>query len=77
MFIKVSRRLYNVIFNVLVAVIMSIVMSLALTVLNAGIPPGFWGMWLKSFFMATAVSIPVTFATIPLVTKILRFLEIK
>lgn len=76
-FLKVSRTIYNCVFNILVAVIMSAAMSFALTIINVGIPAGFFGIWMRSYLVAVIVSIPVTFGTIPLVTKMLRGLEIR
>ena len=74
---KVSKMVYNCVFNILVAVIMSAIMSLVLTIVNAGIIPGFMGIWLKTFLVSTLLAIPVTFVSIPLVSKLLRFLEIR
>ncbi len=74
---KVSKAVYNGIFNVLIAVIMSAMMTLVLTIVNVGIVDGFIIIWLKSGLVACLVAIPVTFVTIPLVQKLLSFIEVE
>lgn len=69
---KVSKLVYNGIFNVSVAVIMSAVMSVVLTIVNVGIVPGVIGIWFQSFLVSAGLAIPVTFISIPLVSKLLN-----
>ncbi len=74
---KTSKKVYGAIFNLCVATIMSTVMSLALTLLNAGAVPEFFSIWFESWLVSLLVSIPVTFMAIPLVGKILSFIEVE
>lgn len=73
---KVTRTVYNAIFNILIAVIMSTMMSFVLTLVNVGMVDGFIGIWMQSLLVACLVAIPVTFITIPLVSKMLKFIEV-
>ena len=74
---KVSSAVYHSIFNVLVAIIMSLLMSLVLTIVNAGLIPGVLSIWIKSFGISVLVATPVTFITIPLLTKLLSCLQVE
>lgn len=76
-FLRVSNGVYNIIFNILVAVVMSALMSLILTIINVGIPPGFFGIYMRSFFVGVLVAIPVSMIAIPLITRMLGVLLVK
>ena len=64
---KISTKAYGAVFNLSVAAIMSLV----LTLVNAGLIPGFLVIWMQSFAVSLLVAIPVTFVAIPLVSKVL------
>lgn len=73
---KIGKKGYNFLFNVLVAIIMSALMSFTLTLINFGFIDVFFTKFVKSFFIATLVAVPVTYVAIPLVTKILSFMVV-
>lgn len=74
---KVSPGVYNVIFTVCISVIMAAMMSMVMTLVNVGVVEGFWGIWLSSALFGCLVAIPVTFVTIPLVQRMLSFIEVE
>ena len=75
---EISKRLYDFIFNISVSVIMSVILSGAMLAVNVGIGPGFFMMWVKSFFVGLIFAVPSTYFAIGVVKRImLRSFSIK
>ena len=68
---KIRRKYYGLLLGLFVSIIMSLVMSFALTLINAGWPPNFFMIWLKSFGISFAVALPVSLVVVPLIRKLL------
>jgi Protein of unknown function (DUF2798) len=68
---KISGKIFGMIFSVTIGLVMSFFMSLVLLLINAGPIEGFFGIWIKSFISAFAVSLPVSLIAVPIVQKVL------
>jgi len=68
---KIKRKYDGLLFALFVSIIMSLIMSFALTLINVGLIPNFFMIWLKSFGISFAVALPISLIIVPLIRKLL------
>jgi hypothetical protein len=71
---RLSSKYAPLIFSITMSAMMSLVMSFAMTVINAGVGPGFVRLWLDGFLIGFAVATPVAFGAVPIAGKVVHWL---
>ena len=67
---KFSKKYYSLLFGAIMGLIMSFLTSLTVTVVNIGIVPNFFEMWLGVFLTTFTIGFPLTIVVTPFVKSI-------
>jgi hypothetical protein len=74
---KVTRRKHTLIFVACMVFVMVLFMSGFITIVNVGVKPDFFFLWMKTFAMSYVVAFPIAAIAAPNILKLLsRYLEI-
>ena len=68
--LKFPKKYYSLLFGAIMGLIMSLLTSLAVAMINIGIVPNFFQIWLNIFFTTFAVGFPITIVVTPFVKNI-------
>jgi len=73
---KLPVRAFQPLFGLFMAVFMSFLMSGAITALNVGLPPEFFGRWMRAWGIAFSLAYPAILFVAPIARRLaLRFAE--
>ncbi len=67
-----TKKQSKISFGVLMAFFMALAMSFIMVLINVGMTPAFFTIWMKSFAVGFAVAIPTSMIAAPLSQKILK-----
>ena len=70
--LRFPKKYYSLLFGGIMGLIMSLLTSLALAIINIGIVPNFFQIWLSIFFTTFAIGFPITIAVTPFVKIIVE-----
>jgi Protein of unknown function (DUF2798) len=59
--IKLNKKYSPILFGVIMGVMMSFFMSLFISLVNIGIAPNFFEVWMRAFPVAFVIGLPVAF----------------
>jgi hypothetical protein len=68
--LKVSAWYRELLFATLTSVVMSFIITLIITLVNSGMDPRFWELWIRGFAISSVLSIPISLVVIPLVRRV-------
>ncbi|MCT4622451.1 MAG: DUF2798 domain-containing protein [Schleiferiaceae bacterium] len=68
---KVNKKVFGLIFSVAISIVMSLFMSFFMLLMNVGIVPGFFFIWMKSAAVGMLIGLPVAVIAVPLIQKLL------
>jgi uncharacterized protein YacL len=67
---RFPKKYYTLLFGAIMGSIMSLLTSLAVTVINIGVVPHFFQIWLSIFLTTFAIGFPITIMVTPFVKNI-------
>jgi hypothetical protein len=67
---KFPKKYYTLLFGAIMGLIMSLLTSLAVAMINIGIVPNFFQIWLSIFLTTLAIGFPITIVVTPFVKNI-------
>ena len=68
--LKFLKKYYSLLFGGIMGLIMSLLTSLAVAIINIGIVPNLFQIWINIFFTTFAIGFPITIAVTPFVKNI-------
>ena len=75
---KVSKQVFGSVMGAAIGFVMSMFMSFFMLLANAGFIEGFFLIWLKSFALGFAISVPIGMIAAPLIERLLgRLLHVQ
>jgi preprotein translocase subunit SecD len=67
--LKVSTKYRELLFATLTSVVMSFILTFIITIVNTGMSPEFWELWVRGFAVSSALGVPISLVVIPLVRQ--------
>lgn len=68
---KIKKKYTGVLFSILMGFGMSFFMGFVMTLINVGMPPTFFQLWMKSWGIGFLASLPAALLLPPLIHKLL------
>ena len=68
--LKTSAKYRELLFAVLTSVVMSFIITFIITLVNEGVSPRFWELWVRGFAVSSFLSVPISLVVIPLVRRL-------
>ena len=67
--LKLFAKYRELLFATLTSVVMSLILTFIITIVNEGMNPEFWELWIRGFAVSSALGVPISLVVIPLVRR--------
>lgn len=64
------QKKFHLVFSFVMGAMMIFLMTLVITLVNVGLTPNFFALWMKAFGIAYVVGVPVIFFMAPIARKL-------
>lgn len=64
------QKKFHLVFSIVMGALMIFLMTLVITLVNVGLTPNFFTLWMKAFGIAYVVGVPVIFFMAPVARKL-------